>query len=133
MLKSAGVVIGSYLLSIVLVIATDPLLSLLFPGDFVAGRVPSNTALLASTACFAVVSILCAWVCARFSPNRPSRHVLWFLILGEAMGAVATVLNWSNGWPHWYGISWLLLWPVACGIALTLPGKGREKASAATA
>jgi len=132
MLKSAGVVIGSYLLSIVLVIATDPLLSLLFPGDFVAGRIPSNTALIASTACFAIVSSVCAWVCARFAPGQRSRHVLWFLILGEVMGAVATVINWSNGWPHWYAISWMLLWPVGCGIGLMLPGKAREKASAAT-
>jgi hypothetical protein len=43
-LKSTAVVIGSYLLSIVLVLATDPLLSRLFPGDFVRGRVPSNAA-----------------------------------------------------------------------------------------
>ena len=60
MLKSIAVVVGSYLLSVVLVLATDPLLSRLFPGDFVKGRVPSNTALMASTALFVVVSILCA-------------------------------------------------------------------------
>jgi len=42
MLKSIGVVVGSYVLSIVLVLATDPLLSRLFPGDFVKGRIPSN-------------------------------------------------------------------------------------------
>lgn len=35
MLKSMGVVVGSYLLSIVLVLGTDPLLSRLFPRDFV--------------------------------------------------------------------------------------------------
>jgi hypothetical protein len=52
MLKSIAAVIGSYLLSIVFVLATDPLLSRLFPGDFVAGRVPSNTALIANTALF---------------------------------------------------------------------------------
>ena len=38
MLKSIGVVVGSYLLSVILVLATDPLLSLMFPGDFVKGQ-----------------------------------------------------------------------------------------------
>jgi hypothetical protein len=64
MLKSIAVVVGSYLLSVVLVLATDPLLARLFPGDFVRGRIPSDTALMASTALFVVVSILCAWLWA---------------------------------------------------------------------
>src|ERR1039457_7703031 len=96
MLKSIAVVAGIYLLSIVLVLATDPLLSRLFPGDFVKGHVPSDTALIASTALFVVVSILCAWLCARFAPGRASRHVLWFFIVGEVMGIGATIPNWSK-------------------------------------
>lgn len=98
MLKSIGVVPGSYVLSIVLVVATDPLLSRLFPGDFVKGHVPSNAALLARDF-FVVVSILCAWVCARFAPSRPAMHVLWFCIVGELMGGAATIPSWSKGWP----------------------------------
>jgi hypothetical protein len=120
MLKSIAVVVGSYVLSVVLVLATDPLLSRIFPGDFVEGRVPSDTALVASTALFVVVSILCAWLCARFAPARAELHVLWFLVLGEAMGIGATIPNWSNGWPHWYWLSWLITWPVSCGIGLLL-------------
>ena len=126
MLKSIGVVLGSYLLSIVLVVATDPLLSRLFPGDFVRGRVPSDAALAASTAFFGVISILCAWCCARFAPNRAAQHVLWFFIVGEAMGVVATILNWGKGWPHWYFLSWLLVWPVGCWIGLLLAGRRSE-------
>ncbi|HET9304466.1 MAG TPA: hypothetical protein VFO46_00435 [Candidatus Sulfotelmatobacter sp.] len=123
MLKSIAVVVGSYMLSIVLVLGTDPLLSRLFPGDFVRGRIPSNAALLASTAFFVVISILCAWVCARFAPSRPGRHVLWFFIVGEVMGMAATIPNWSKGWPHWYWLSWLLSWPVSCWIGLLLAGR----------
>jgi hypothetical protein len=122
-LKSIAVVVGSYLLSVVLVIATDPLLSRLFPGDFEKGRIPSTNALLASTACFAVVSILCAWVCARFAPGSPARHVLWFFVLGEVMGIAAIVPGWNKGWPHWYGLSWLVIWPVGCWIGLKLTGR----------
>jgi hypothetical protein len=127
-LKFIAVVVGSYLLSVVLVIATDPLLSRLFPGDFEKGRIPSTNALLASTACFAVVSILCAWVCARFAPDNPARHVLWFFILGEVMGIAAIIPGWNNGWPHWYGLSWLVIWPVGCWIGLKLAGRRRASA-----
>jgi len=120
MLKSIAVVAGSYVLSIVLVLGTDPLLSRLFPGDFVRGRVPSDNALMASTAFFVVISIFCAWVCARFAPSQAARHVLWFLIVGEVMGIATTIPNWSKGWPHWYWLSWLLTWPVSCWIGLLL-------------
>ena len=151
MLKSIAVVVGSYLLSVVLVLATDPLLSRLFPGDFVNGRVPSDNALIASTALFVVVSILCAWLCARFAPGRAARHVaiprrpgldvlrevansgpplLWFFIIGEAMGIGAIIPNWSKGWPHWYWLSWLLTWPVSCWIGLQLARRRAESPSA---
>ena len=123
MLKSLGVILGSYALSVVLVMATDPLLSRIFPGDFVKGHVPSRTPLIASTALFVVVSILCAWLCARFAPARAGLHVLWFFILGELMGIGATIPNWSSGWPHWYWLSWLLTWPISCWIGLLLSGR----------
>jgi hypothetical protein len=121
--KSIAVVICSYLLSVALVMATDPLLSRLFPGDFVKGRVPSDPALISSTGLFVVVSIFCAWLCARFAPGRAARHVLWFFILGEAMGIGATLPNWSKDWPHWYWLSWLLTWPASCWIGLKLAGR----------
>lgn len=127
MLKSVGVVGGSYVLSIILVLATDPLLSRVFPGDFVAGNLPSNAALLASTALFVVISIFCAWLCARFAPSSPGRHVLWFFVVGEVMGIATTIPNWSKGWPHWYWLSWLLSWPVSCWIGLQLAGRGAAR------
>jgi hypothetical protein len=120
MLKSIAVVVGSYLLSVVLVLATDPLLSRLFPGDFVRGHVPSDIPLVTSTALFVVVSILCAWLCARFAPDLPARHVLWFFVVGELMGIGAIIPNWSKGWPHWYWLAWLITWPVSCWLGLQL-------------
>lgn len=133
MIRSIGVVIGSYLLSVVLVIATDPLLTLVFPGDFVRGRVPSDTALITSTALFVIVSILCAWLCARFAPFRAPRHVLWFFGLGEVMGIAATIPNWSKGWPHWYWISWLVTWPLSCYVGLLLARRRTGDAASAAA
>ncbi len=131
MLKSVAVVIGSYLLSIILVLGTDPLLSRLFPGDFVRGRVPSNAPLMASTACFIVVSIFCAWLCARFAPGSAGRHVFWFFLIGEVMGIVAIIPNWSKGWPHWYWLSWLLAWPMSCYIGLLLARRRTHQLSGA--
>lgn len=120
MLKSVAVVLGSYILSVLLVLGTDPLLSRLFPGDFAGGHIPSNAALASSTVLFVIVSILCAWVCARFAASRPALHVLWFFAIGEVMGIIATIPNWNKGWPHWYWLSWLLSWPVSCCIGLLL-------------
>jgi hypothetical protein len=130
MLKSLAVVIGSYILSILLVFASDPLLSRLFPGDFVPGRVPSDKALMASTVCFVIISIICSWVCARFAPPTAARHVLWFFLLGEVLGLATTIPNWNKGWPHWYWLSWLLSWPISCWIGLLLSGRKAESAAA---
>lgn len=133
MLRSLALVIGCYVLSVVLVLLTDPLLSALFPGDFVAGRIPSTPPLLASTGLFILISILCAWLCARHARTNPWRHVLWFLVLGELMGIAATIPNWSRGWPHWYQLSWLLSWPVSCwlGWRLATRAAGRTEAEPA--
>jgi hypothetical protein len=133
MVKSIAVVVGSYLLSIVLVMATDPLLSRVFPGDFVRGRIPSNAPLLASTGFFVIISILCAWLCARFAPGRAGLHVLWFFVIGEAMGIAATIPNWTKGWPHWYWLSWVLTWPVSCWLGLMLSGRRGVQPSAQSA
>ena len=130
MLKSLLVVAGSYLLSVVLVLATDPLLSRIFPGEFVKGQIPSSRALVTSTAFFVLISILCAWLCARLAPGRISRHVLWFFILGEAMGIGAIIPNWDKGWPHWYWLSWLLTWPVSCWIGFLLVRRRADSTAA---
>lgn len=120
MLRSIAVVMLSYVLSIMLVLASDPLLSLWFPGQFAKGSIPSDPALIASTVLFVLISIFCAVVCAYFARRPRSRHVLWFFVLGEAMGMAATIANWGNGWPHWYAIAWLVTWPVSCGLGLAL-------------
>jgi hypothetical protein len=132
MLKSVAIVLGSYLLSVVLVLATDPLLSRMFPGDFARGHIPSNNALMASTAFFVAISIFCAWLCARLAGSRAARSVRWFFILGEAMGIVATIPNWNKGWPHWYWLSWLLTWPVSCWLGLKIAGNRNVQAAAVT-
>jgi hypothetical protein len=126
MLRSSGAVLGSYLLSIVLVLATDPLLSRVFPGEFAKGHIPSSAGLTTSTVLFIVISVLCAWLCARLAPRSKGRHVVAFFILGEVFGVAATIANWSSGWPHWYPLAWLFSWPVSCWIGYRLARSARE-------
>ena len=117
MLKSILVVAGCYVLSVILVLCSDPLLSALFPGDFAKGHIPSDAALAASTGLFIAISLLCAWLCARFSPAPAWKRVLAFMIVGELMGIASTIPNWNTGWPHWYWLSWLVSWPISCYVA----------------
>jgi hypothetical protein len=124
MMKSIGVVAGCYILSVLLVFATNPLLTRIFPGEFADGHVPSDPALMTSTVLFVLVSIFCAWLCARLAPSTPSRHVLWFYVLGQLMGIGAIIPNWSKGFPHWYWLAWLITWPISCWIGLAI---GRKK------
>ncbi|HET9742779.1 MAG TPA: hypothetical protein VFQ00_08520 [Terriglobales bacterium] len=133
MLKSIAVVLSSYVLSVLLVFGTGPLLSRLFPGDLATGHVPSTAALMTSTAFFIVISIVCAGLCARFSAAHAARSVLWFFVIGEAMGLIATVPNWNKGWPHWYWLSWLLTWPVSCWIGLLIGERPTGRVTAASA
>jgi hypothetical protein len=120
--KSILSVLGSYVLSIVLVMATDPLLHALFPNDYRQGQTIPDSLLWLSTALFTVISILCAWVCAKLAPSRVRVHVIAFFALGEIMGLVATVLNWGK-MPHWYSIAWLLVWIPAVWIGWKLAGR----------
>ena len=123
MLKSIGIVLGSYALSIVLVFATDPLLSRVFPGQFERGHVTTTPPLVWSTILFVIISIFCAWICARFAPRRPAMHVMWYFVLGEVLGIASSIPNWNNGWPHWYCLAWLITWPISCWIGLRLAGR----------
>lgn len=123
MWKSILTVVASYALSVILVLLSDPILTRMFPGDYVRDRVPSDAALMSSTGLFVLASIVCAWLCARFAPANPARHVLWFFVIGEVMGIVSIIPNWSKGWPHWYWLSWLLTWPISCYLGLLLAGR----------
>jgi hypothetical protein len=121
-LKSILSVLGSYVLSIVLVMATDPLLHALFPNDYNRGQTIPDGLLWLSTALFTVISILCAWACAKLAPSKVRVHVIVFFALGEIMGLVTTPLNWGKV-PHWYSIAWLLVWIPAVWIGWKLAGR----------
>jgi len=118
-LKSIACVGGSYILSIVLVLLSDPLLGALFPNDYVRGKPIPDSLLWASTGFFVLAAIFCAWVCAKTAPGRVLTHIIWFFAIGEIMGGGATFANWGKV-PHWYSIAWLLLWIPAVWVGWKL-------------
>jgi len=108
LLRSVGSVLGSYVLCVVLVILSDLPLKAAFPREYADINTAPVWLLCLSTAIFFVISILCAWVCARTAPAQPGRHVLWFFALGEVMGIVSAVLN-AGKVPVWFPIAWIVV------------------------
>ena len=109
LLKSIASVGGSYVLSLLLVMLSDPLLNALFPKDFVEGKTIPDPLLWLSTAIFVLVAIFCAWLCAKTAPGKVLTHIVWFFAIGEIMGLGMTYANWGK-MPYWYSVAWLLLW-----------------------
>jgi hypothetical protein len=120
--KSLLSILGSYVLSMVLVLATDPLLNALFPNDYKRGQAIPDWLLCVSTALFAVISVVCAWVCAKLAPSKVRMHVLAFFALGEILGLAFTIPNWGKV-PHWFSIAWLIVWIPAVWIGWKLAGR----------
>jgi hypothetical protein len=118
-LKSIASILGSYVLCIVLVTLSDPLLHALFPKDYVEGKPIPDPLLWISTGIFVLAAILCAWICAKIAPNKVFTHIVWFFAIGEIMGLAATYANWGKV-PHWYSVAWLVLWIPAVWIGWKL-------------
>lgn len=125
-LRSIGAVVVSYLVVFILVLLSDPLLSRMYPGLYMEGQVPPAFVLRMSTYAFVIASILGGAICVRMAPSRPGKHLFWLFILGEVMGLATTIMNWNKGWPHWYSLVWLAVWPVG----LFLGGLARKRQDA---
>jgi nitrate/nitrite transporter NarK len=114
-LRSVASVVLGYIVVFAMVLASDPALMRLFPGQYVANQVPPTFLLWITTAIFAVASIVGGWVCVRLAPARPWQHLLVLFLVGEVLGVVTTALNWGK-WPHWHALAWLAIWPVCLAV-----------------
>lgn len=121
LLRSVASVVISYIVVTAIVILSDPLLSRLFPGQYVRGQSIPAFLLWIGAAIFAVASILGGWLCVRMAPSQPGKHLLALFLLGEVAGVISTIVNW-NKWPHWNSFLWLAIWPVCLWIG----GRGRR-------
>jgi hypothetical protein len=120
-LRSIGSVVISYVVVYLFIVLSDPLLSRLFPGQYVRDKVPPTLQLLIGTAIFAVASMVGGMLCVRIAPAKPGIHLLVLFAVGEIAGVISAVAIWKS-WPHWYSIAWLALWPVGLWIG----GLGRK-------
>jgi hypothetical protein len=111
LLRSVASVVLSYVVVYGIVFASDPVLTHLFPGQYVSGKVPPTFLIWISTAIFAVASIFGGWLCVVLAPSKPGTHLLILFVVGEALGIFFTVHNWGV-WPHWMSFVWLIVWPV---------------------
>ncbi|MGB7134799.1 MAG: hypothetical protein WBD46_05905 [Acidobacteriaceae bacterium] len=114
-LRSAASVLLSYIVVYGIVLVSDPIIAHFFPGQYVPGKIPSNPLLWLGTAVFAAASILGGWLCVRIAPSRPGFHLFVLFLVGEILGLWFTWRMWTT-WPHWYSLSWLLVWPVCLWI-----------------
>jgi hypothetical protein len=124
-LRSIASVVVSYLVVFCIVLLSDAVLERLFPGQYVAGKVPPTYLLWISAAVFAMASILGGWLCVRIAAAKPGYHLLALFFLGEAIGVVFTVVN-PGHYPLWNSLVWLAVWPVCLWIG----GLGRKKTAA---
>lgn len=118
-LRSVASVLVSYVVVYGIVILSDPVLMRLFPGQYVAGKVPPTFLLWITTAIFAAASILGGWLCLLMAPSRPGIHVAALFAVGEVLGIYFTWHMWGQ-WPHWHSFVWLAVWPVCVWIGSSL-------------
>lgn len=114
-------VFGGWFLIQALVLAADALLTRLFPGQYGNG-LPSPAWLLdLRLAASFLAAMAGGWLAARLAPERPWRHALYLIVLGETMGILMAGSSLGQ-LPFWYLGGMLLLYPVAVlgGAALWL-------------
>jgi len=122
LLRSVASVVVSYIVVYGIVFCSDPILAHLFPGQYVAGKVPPVFLLWISTGIFALATLLGGWLCALISPAKPGTHLFVLFLIGEVLGLFFTARMWG-AWPHWYSLAWLIVWPVFLWIGARLRGR----------
>ncbi len=99
----------------VLVIATDGAMNLLFPDQYVHGKLPPDFLAAISLATSTLWSIIGGYITARLAPNQPWRHIVALMIWGELMGITSSIMTWGQI-QVWYQTGLLLLWAPAVSL-----------------
>lgn len=118
-------VLGGWLVIQFFVLVTDELLMRVFPGQYGNG-LPSPAWLMGLRLASSVVfTVLGGWLTALLAPERPWRHALYLIVLGETMGVLLAGMSLGLV-PLWYIGGLLLLYPLAvlAGAWLKLRGGG---------
>jgi hypothetical protein len=112
MVRSLLAVFGGWLAIQFLILGTDAVLMRLFPGQYGSG-LPAPDWIMGLRLAYAVIfTMLGGWVAARLAPERPWRHAVYLILLGETMGFVMAGVS-LGAVPLWYFGALLLLFPPA--------------------
>lgn len=131
MWRSLLAVFGGWIVIQILVVVTDEAVVRIFFGQRAAGLPVPDWMAGARLAWSALYTMLGGWLTVVIAPERPWRHALYLIVLGETMGLVYAVSSLGE-LPMWYIAALLVLFPpaVLAGAWLRLRGRsGRSSAA----
>ncbi len=96
----------------VLVVLTDGLLHMLYPGDYAVGKMPPDRLAAVSLVSSTLYSVVGGWVTARIARAKPWHHILGLIVWGELMGVASLIATWGQIQP-WYQIGLIVAWTPA--------------------
>ncbi|MFZ5927857.1 MAG: hypothetical protein ACOYX1_10470 [Acidobacteriota bacterium] len=126
MWRSLVAVFGGWLAIQFLVVITDGIFARIFPGQYGAGLPAPAWLTGLRLACGVLYTVFGGWLAVLLAPERPWRHALYLIVLGETMGILTAGMS-IGLLPFWYLGGLLLLFPVAvlAGAWLRLRGAGQ--------
>jgi hypothetical protein len=110
--RSLLAVFGGWILIQMLVLGADEILMRVFPGRYGTGLPMPDWMTGLRLACGTLFTVAGGWLTARLAPERPWRHALYLIVLGESMGLVLGVASLGQ-LPLWYLGGLLVLFPLA--------------------
>lgn len=124
-------VFSGWILIQILVTVTDEVVIRLFAGQRAAGQPVPEWMAGARLAWGALYTMLGGWLTVLLAPERPWRHALYLIVLGETMGLVYGASSLGE-LPFWYVAALLALFPpaVLAGAWLRLRGGWRGSTGA---
>jgi hypothetical protein len=114
MVRSFAAVICGYIVTGILIFATDQTFAATVPG-FNDMPMPPRFYFLISICTDTLYSVLGGWTCAAIAKTRVRDRVLALIALGELVGVVSTIALWGTV-PHYFSFALLVLYPPAVWI-----------------
>jgi len=119
-LKSIGAVLAGLLFTIIVTTIVDIILhySHAYPP---MGQAMSNAQAVLASSYRIIITIIAAYLTAKFSPGKPMRDALILGCVGLLLGVVGAVATWNSGLgPRWYAVSLAVLALPECWLGARL-------------
>lgn len=130
MWRSLLAVFGGWIVIQILVMVTDELVIRLFAGQRAAGLPVPDWMAGARLVWGALYTMFGGWLTVLLAPERPWRHALYLIVLGETMGLVYAASSLGE-LPLWYIGALVGLFPPAVLAGAWLRLRGRSGGSGA--